>query len=105
MESTHEKALRLINVGKVAITFQNAAAVNADVSGDHGEYLVLITQPERAVCTCPATSDCSHILAVLAKALFLSAGVPVWVSLMQGALAAVPAPMVEVSAEDWEVPT
>ncbi len=84
IESTHEKALRLINDDRVRITFRNNAAVNADVTGDHGEYLVLITQPERAVCSCPATPECSHILAVLAKALYLSAGVPVWVSLLEG---------------------
>ena len=83
-ESTHEKALRLIDTGGVTLTFQNAAAVNADVSGDHGEYIVLVTQPDRAVCSCPATGDCSHILAVLAKALYRSAGVPVWVSLLEG---------------------
>ena len=83
-ESTHEKALRLINDGSVSITFQNAAAVNADVTGDHGDYLVLVTQPDRAVCSCPATSDCSHILAVLAKVLYLASGVPVWVSLLEG---------------------
>ena len=84
MESTHEKALRLINDAKVNITFRNNSAVNADVTGDHGGYLVLVTQPERAVCSCPATSECSHVLAVLAKALYLSAGVPVWVSLLEG---------------------
>ena len=84
MESTHEKALRLINDDKVTITFRNNSAVNADVTGDHGEYLVLVTQPERAVCSCPATSDCSHILAVLAKALYLASGVPPWASLLEG---------------------
>ncbi len=83
-ESTHEKALRLINDDKVRITFRNNSAVNADVSGDHGDYLVLVTQPDRAVCSCPATSECSHILAVLAKALYLASGVPVWVSLLEG---------------------
>ena len=83
-ESTHEKALRLIESDKVTITFQNGAAVNAEVEGDHGEYLVLVTMPDRAVCSCPATSECSHVLAVLAKALYRSAGVPVWVSLMEG---------------------
>ena len=83
-ESTHEKALRLIDTGGVTLTFQNDAAVNADVTGDHGEYLVLVTVGERAMCSCPATSDCSHILAVLAKALYRAAGVPEWVSLMEG---------------------
>ena len=84
MESTHEKALRLIATGKVRITFRNNSAVTADVSGDHGDSLVLVTQPERAVCSCPATSECSHVLAVLAKALYLASGVPVWVSLLEG---------------------
>ncbi len=84
MESTHEKALRLINDGKVNITFRNNSAVNADVTGDQGTYLVLVTQPNRAVCSCPATSECSHVLAVLAKALYLASGVPVWVSLLEG---------------------
>ena len=83
-ESTHEKALRLIDTGGVPITLQNDPAVKDDVTGDHGEYLVLVTQPDRAVCSCPATGDCSHILAVLAKALYRSAGVPVWVSLLEG---------------------
>ncbi len=83
-ESTHEKALRLIESGKVNFTFRNNSAVNADVSGDHGDYLVLITQPERAVCSCPAAYDCSHILAVLAKALYLATGQEPWVSLLEG---------------------
>ena len=88
MESTHEKALRLIYSDRVRITFRNNSAVNADVTGDHSgdvPYLVCITQPERARCSCPAhSSDCSHILAVLAKALYLASGVPPWVSLLEG---------------------
>ncbi len=83
-ESTHEKAHRLVESGKVNITFRNNSAVNADVEGDTGDYLVLVTLPDRAVCSCKATSECSHVLAVLAKALYLSAGVPVWVSLLEG---------------------
>lgn len=73
-ESIHEKALRLIEAGAVTIRHQGDNLIDADVKGDHGSYPVVIEIGDRERCWCPATGDCSHVLAVLAVALQRNTG-------------------------------
>ncbi len=80
-ESIHEKALRLIGAGAVTIRFQGDHVIDADVQGDHDTYPVVIEIGDRQRCMCPATSDCSHLLAVLAVALQRNTGLPSAVTL------------------------
>lgn len=68
-ETIHDKALRLIDTDAVTIRFQGEHVVTADVKGDHDTYTVVIEIGDREWCMCPATGDCSHVLAVLAVAL------------------------------------
>ncbi len=80
-ESIHAKALRLIEAGAVTIRFQGTHVIDADVRGDHGSYPVVIEVGDRERCMCPATGDCSHLLAVLAVALQRNTGLPPAVTL------------------------
>ena len=80
-ESIHEKALRLIEAGAVTIRHQGDHVIDADVHGDHDTYPVVIEIGDRQRCMCPATGDCSHLLAVLAVALERNTGLPPKVTL------------------------
>jgi len=73
-ESIHAKALRLIEAGAVTIRHLGLTLIDADVQGDHGSYPVVIEVGDRERCWCPATGDCSHVLAVLAVALQRNTG-------------------------------
>ncbi len=75
-ETIHEKALRLIETGAVTIRFQGDHVIDADVEGDHGSYPVVIDIGESERCWCPASGDCSHMLAVVAVALQRNTGLP-----------------------------
>ena len=78
-ETIHEKAIRLIDTDRVSIRFHGNHVVDADVTGDHGLYAVVIYVGDSFRCWCPATGDCSHVLAVLAVALQHTTGlVPAW---------------------------
>ncbi len=68
-ETIHDKALRLIGAGAVTIRHQGDHVIDADVRGDHDSYPVVIEIGDRERCMCPASGDCSHLLAVLAVAL------------------------------------
>ena len=68
-ETIHAKALRLIDADAVTIRHQGDTLIDADVEGDHGSYPVVIEVGDRERCWCPATGDCSHVLAVLAVVL------------------------------------
>ena len=80
-ETIHEKAQRLIEAGAVSIRFHGNHVVDADVTGDHATYPVRIEIGESFRCWCPATGDCSHVLAVLAVALQHTTGLTPSVSL------------------------
>ncbi len=80
-ETIHEKALRLIDTGAVTIRHQGDTLIDADVQGDHDSYPVVIEIGDRERCWCPATGDCSHVLAVLAVALQRNTGLPPVVTL------------------------
>ncbi len=80
-ESIHEKALRLIEAGAVTIRHQGDNLVDADVRGDHDTYPVVVEVGDRERCMCPASGDCSHLLAVLAVALQRNTGLPPAVTL------------------------
>ena len=75
-ETIHEKALRLIKADAVTIRFQGDHVVTAEVEGDHGTYLVVVEVGDEMRCYCPASGDCSHMLAVLAVALQRNTGMP-----------------------------
>lgn len=74
LETIHDKALRLVEAGAVTIRFQGDTLIDADVKGDHGSYPVVIEVGDRERCWCPASGDCSHILAVLSVALQRNTG-------------------------------
>jgi uncharacterized Zn finger protein len=80
-ETINEKALRLINGGAVTVRFFGDYVIDADVQGDHGKYPVVVEVGESVRCWCPATGDCSHMVAVLAVALERRIGLPVAVAL------------------------
>ncbi len=86
-ETVNDKALRLINTGKVKVrhyddtTIKGGVFIYADVDGDNGTYPVIVEVGNDAECGCPATTTCSHILAVLAEALYVETGLPATVSL------------------------
>ncbi len=84
-ETVNDKALRLINTGKVKVRHYDGphagTVIYADVDGDNGTYPVIVEVGESAECGCPATVTCSHILAVLAEALYVETGLPATVSL------------------------
>ena len=73
-ETIHAKALRLIDTGAVTIRHFGDTLIDADVEGDHGSYPVVIEVGDRERCWCPATGDCSHVLAVLAVVLQRNTG-------------------------------
>ncbi len=80
-ETSHDKALRLIEAGAVTIRFQGDHVIDADVHGDHDTYPVVIEIGDRDRCRCPTSGDCSHLLAVLAVALQRNTGLPPAVTL------------------------
>ncbi len=67
-ETVNDKALRLINTGKVLLRRYDEDLIHADVEGDNGKYSVIVIVGETALCGCPARVTCSHILAVMAEA-------------------------------------
>ena len=90
-ETVNDKALRLINTGKVLLHQYDTArrtrsqpqtiTIYADVEGDNGTYAVVVIVGETALCGCPARVTCSHILAVMAEALYIQTGEPATASL------------------------
>jgi hypothetical protein len=61
-EFVREKADRLLTSGAVEVSCAENG-LTATVIGDHGRYL-LIREPDRWRCTCPARVRCSHLEAV-----------------------------------------
>ena len=80
-ETIHEKAQRFIAEGRITVRYLGEFVIDADVEGDHDTYPVRIEIGDTAKCWCPATGDCSHILAVLALSLARLTGLPAAVSL------------------------
>lgn len=61
--ATHEKAMRLLDEGRVVLSPVPVAELT--VHGDTGIYRVFVSAHTQ-VCTCPASSRCSHIEAAVA---------------------------------------
>ena len=80
-ETIHEKAQRFIAEGRITIRHEGETLVDADVEGDHDRYAVVVEIGDDVRCTCPATGDCSHMLAVLALSLARRTGLPTAVAL------------------------
>ena len=80
-ETINEKAQRFITEGRITIRHEGETLIDADVRGDHDRYAVVVEIGDEVRCTCPATGDCSHILAVLALSLARLTGLPTAVAL------------------------
>jgi hypothetical protein len=61
-ERVREKAERLLTTGRVTVSC-GEYSITATVIGDHGRY-VLVRDPDRWRCTCPARVRCAHVEAV-----------------------------------------
>ena len=75
-ETVNDKALRLLNTGKVRVRHYDTPYIYADVVGDTDTYPVFVVVGETALCGCPARVTCSHIFAVLAESLYVETGLP-----------------------------
>lgn len=60
--SVQTKAVRLLAQGRVAPDPEPAQVFR--VAGDHGAYTVIVG-PHVALCTCPASTRCSHVEAAV----------------------------------------
>lgn len=58
--SVSPKVVRLLSEGRV-MPAGSAAAFT--VAGDHGEYVAVIFDDGRGLCSCPAHGECSHLSA------------------------------------------
>lgn len=62
------KAMRILLTGRLLVKRVDADAILADVRGDSGKLYTCgwRTDKQRWGCTCPARTDCSHLMALWA---------------------------------------
>lgn len=63
-DSVLEKAGRLLVDGKLEVTFRDGDKIVATCLGDSGEKHSLQSSGGVGLCSCPAVSVCSHLLAL-----------------------------------------
>ncbi len=63
-ESTPEKALRLLTQGRLRVTKVDGDLVKAECRGDSGRVYELGHNNGQWICSCPARTSCSHMMAL-----------------------------------------
>ena len=63
-ENVKDKGVRLLIQGRLRVTKVDGDLVMAECRGDSGSVYNLVHENGRWICTCPARTACSHLIAL-----------------------------------------